>query len=140
MYYFFFISKGHSDRHDHSDPRGFHRASEKTDQLQKSGPVAGAKIALRHTVDLKDYIMKNSVADLTAEQLQHILNIVEATCNGQGPSEDHKTRGKSIKVFFFFIVEFWCCLSASCCDGVPPSPRVPWHTLGPETVLQVTLG
>lgn len=100
MYYLFFIPKGHSDRHDHSNPHGFHRASEKTGQLQKSGTVAAAKIGLRDTVDLKDYIMKNSVADLTAEQLQHILNIVETTCNGQGPSDDHKTRGKRTNRFF----------------------------------------
>lgn len=130
----FFISKGHSDRHDHSDPHGFHRASQKTDQVQKSGPVAGAKIALRDPVELKDYIMKNSVADLTAEQLQHILNIVETTCNGQGPSEDHKTRGKGRRVVFFFfftmhIVEFWCCLSASCCDASAWSSTKPTSTL-----------
>lgn len=100
MYYLFFIPKGHSDRHDHSNPHGFHRASEKTGQLQKSETVAGAKIGLHDTVDFKDYMMKKSVADLTAEQLQHILNIVETTCNGQGPSEDHKTRGKSSNSFF----------------------------------------
>lgn len=51
-------------------------------------------MGLQDTIDLKDFILKNSVADLTAEQLRHILNIVETTCNGQGPSEDLSTRGK----------------------------------------------
>lgn len=38
--------------------------------------------------------MKKSVADLTAEQLQHILDIVETNCY-QGPSETHKSMSKS---------------------------------------------
>lgn len=89
-----FIPKGRSDRREHSNR--FHRAGEKGGQLrlQKSGTVAGATTALRDTIDLKDFIMKNSVADLTAQQLQHILNIVETSCSGQGPSEDHNTRGE----------------------------------------------
>lgn len=97
MYYLLFIPKGRSDRHEHSIRHGSHRAGEKAGQLhlQQSGTAAGATIGLRDTIDLKDFIMKNRVADLTAEHLQHILNIVETTCNGQGPSEDHNTRGKS---------------------------------------------
>lgn len=86
---FVFFPKGRSDGHDHSNP-----PSEKTGQLQKSGTVDGANIGVRDTLALKDYIMKKSVADLTAEQLQHILDIVETNCY-RGPSETHKSRGKS---------------------------------------------
>lgn len=105
MYYLFFIPKGHSERHDRSNPHGFFRASEKTGQLQKSGTVAGARLGLGDTLEVNDDIMKKRVADLTAEQLQHILNIVETTCNGQGPSEDHKTMGKSANSGVTFVLK-----------------------------------
>lgn len=90
----FFFPKGRSDGHNHSNPPSFKRTSEKTGQLQKSGAVDDANIGVRDTLALKDYIMKKSVADLTAEQLQHILDIVETNCY-QGPSETHKSKGKS---------------------------------------------
>lgn len=93
-----FIPKGRSDRREHSSRHGNHRAGEAAGQLRLQEPgtaaAAAATTGSRDTVDLKDFILKNSVADLTAEQLQHILSIVETTCSGQGPPEDHNTRGK----------------------------------------------
>lgn len=56
--------------------------------------MADVRMDVQDTLALKDYILKNSVADLTAEQLQHILNIVETTCKGQGPSGGHEARGE----------------------------------------------
>lgn len=92
----FCIPKGHSDGRDHAGLHGY-RVSERPGRPQRSGTAAGAKMASRDTADLKDYVTKNSVADLTAEQLQRILSIVEATCAGQGPSADHRSRGESGK-------------------------------------------
>lgn len=38
--------------------------------------------------------MRSSVGDLTAEQLQHILSVLQANGNEPGPSEDPQTWGK----------------------------------------------
>lgn len=86
-YLFFFPPKGRSDRHNHS---------EKTGHLQKSETVA--------TMGVRDSL---ALKDLTAEQLQHILNIVETTCC-QGPSETHNTRGKSCNVHCWIWVLSFC--------------------------------
>ncbi|XP_056886612.1 coiled-coil domain-containing protein 66 isoform X2 [Takifugu flavidus] len=68
------LSNGRSDGHNHR---------EKTGHLQKGETVADATMGVLDSLALKD---------LTAEQLQHLLNIVETTCC-QGPSESHHTRG-----------------------------------------------
>lgn len=69
-------------------PSDGHNHREKTGHLQKSGTVADATMDVRDSLGLKD---------LTAEQLQHILSIVEATCC-HGPAETHNTKGKSPNV------------------------------------------
>lgn len=71
--------KGCSDGHNHG---------EKTGRQQKSETVEEATMGVRDLLALKD---------LTAEQLQHILAIVETSCC-PGPPETHTTRGKSRRV------------------------------------------
>lgn len=77
--------QGRSDGHNHR---------EKTGHLQKSGMVADATTGVRDSLGLKD---------LTAEQLQHILSIVEVTCC-HGPAETHNTKGKSPNVHWWVLV------------------------------------
>lgn len=86
-----FVLKVKSDRHKQTTAAASPRANRKTGQSQKSGTRVGGKDSLASG----DAGLKDSVACLTSEQLQHILNTVETTSNGQDPPEDHKSQGRS---------------------------------------------
>lgn len=87
------VLKVKSDRHKHSTAVGSLRANGKTGQPQNSGTRAGGKVGLKDTLASGDAGLKDSVACLTNEQLQQILNTVQTSSSGQDPPEDHRTRG-----------------------------------------------
>ncbi|XP_067442486.1 coiled-coil domain-containing protein 66 isoform X2 [Thunnus thynnus] len=79
-----------SDRHQQSSTVGSRRANGKKGALQNR---SGGKAGLKDTLPSGDTGLKDNVVCLTSEQLQHILNTVQTSSNGQHPPEDHRTNG-----------------------------------------------
>ena len=84
------VLKVKSDRHQQSSTVGSRRANGKKGALQNRG---GGKAGLKDTLPSGDTGLKDNVVCLTSEQLQHILNTVQTSSNGQHPPEDHRTNG-----------------------------------------------
>ncbi|XP_040889092.1 coiled-coil domain-containing protein 66 isoform X2 [Toxotes jaculatrix] len=83
------VTKVKSDRHKHSSTVGSVRANGKTGQPQNSG--TGGKVGLKDTLASGDAGLKDSMVVLTREQLQQILNTVQASSNGQQPRSQFDT-------------------------------------------------
>ncbi|KAM7401640.1 hypothetical protein PAMP_016937 [Pampus punctatissimus] len=82
--------KARSDKHQQSSTVGSLRANGKKGPLQTR---SGGKAELKDSLASGDTGLKDSLVCLTSEQLQHILNTVQTSSNGQHPPEDHSTQG-----------------------------------------------
>lgn len=84
------VGKVKPDRLKHRGKGGSLRVTGKTGQPQNSVMDAGETVDIKDMVSSVEPAQKESVACLTSEQLQQILNSVQTISNDKGPPEEDK--------------------------------------------------
>ncbi|KAG7226667.1 hypothetical protein INR49_001837 [Caranx melampygus] len=88
------VPKVKLDRHKHGSTVGSLRTNGKTGQPQNRGTQDGGKAGLKESPAFWDAGPKDSMAVLTNEQLQQILNTIQTSTSSQHLGEDQKTQGR----------------------------------------------